>query len=240
MPRVRRSVSETPNMGSGDADNEAILVHRRLPPSLQQTISNSPNTISTEELREYFECPVCYIVPRPAAPIFACPQGHMMCNICRPRLTHCPICRVSVTEANQLRLYFAERLIEDKVPVQCQYADHGCQVELVGNLLKRHEDNGCPYEPVNCDYDHRGCEEQISRSKKPDHLQFCEYRLIDCPIANCKIQIVQKRLVSHMRDRHFGLFSSTDHLGSYLFLFCLISLLINFLFLYILFFANDQ
>ena len=46
--------------------------------------SRSPNrsqtytlnqSISTEELREYFECPVCLVVPRPGCPIFACPQG---------------------------------------------------------------------------------------------------------------------------------------------------------------------
>ena len=32
-------------------------------------------TISTEEIREYFECPICLLVPRPGTPIFACSQG---------------------------------------------------------------------------------------------------------------------------------------------------------------------
>ena len=40
------------------------------------------NFISTEDLREYFECPVCFLVPR-KPPIYACIRGHMICASCK-------------------------------------------------------------------------------------------------------------------------------------------------------------
>ena len=47
-----------------------------------------------------------------------------------------------------MRLYFAERLLEDKVPAECKFQDLGCQVELIGHLLMQHENGRCPYEPI--------------------------------------------------------------------------------------------
>ena len=218
MPRLRRSNSESP---ASTSSPEAETASR---PPLSQMLSSS---ISTEELREYFECPVCYVVPRPATPIFACPQGHMICSLCRPRLNSCPICRISVTEDNHMRLYFAERLLEDKVPAQCKFADFGCKVELVGSLLLRHEHNGCPFEPVSCDFDL--CKEKISRSKKHEHLAICEFRLVDCPIANCKEQVVQNKLINHMKDRHFGV------ANNHLMIMFILSVVFNLLFMLIYF-----
>jgi hypothetical protein len=38
------------------------------------------------------ECPVCFEVA--SAPIFKCPQEHLICSVCRPKLSECPECRV--------------------------------------------------------------------------------------------------------------------------------------------------
>ena len=104
-----------------------------------------------------------------------------------------------------MRLYFAERLLEDKVPAQCKFHNLGCQVELKGHLLMQHENGRCPYEPVNCDFDHRGCVEKISRSKKSEHLRICEFRMVDCPIIDCKAQVVQQKMLAHLQERHYGM-----------------------------------
>ena len=117
-----------------------------------------PSSISTEELREYFECPVCLSPPRPGANIFACAQGHMICHSCRPRVNSCPVCRITVTENNHLRLYTIERLFEDKVPSECKFSELGCDVELTGQLLLQHESQ-CPFEQIKCDFNDRGCGE---------------------------------------------------------------------------------
>ena len=216
MPRTRRAASEA-------ASSESVLPERRILRE-EQAI---PRSISTEEIREYFECPVCYNVPRPGAPIYACAQGHMICSECRPLVTQCPICRINITEENQQRLYFAERLLEEKVPAPCKFTHLGCQVEDIGHRLMQHENGQCPHEPLKCDYVHRGCKEEIARGKKTQHSHSCQFRLVDCPIPDCKLQIVQKKLVRHLQEQH-----GTNHLSNRtLILLFLISIVLNIIFM---------
>jgi len=47
------------------------------------------------ELEEELECPVCLEVAT-VAPIYKCPDDHLLCRICRPKLSECPQCRVSL------------------------------------------------------------------------------------------------------------------------------------------------
>ena len=192
MSRTRRAASEmeSPPLSIPAASNPTQIGPR-------QEISR---TISTEEIREYFECPICLLVPRPGTPIFACPNGHMVCNVCRPQIDKCSICRISITEQNQQRLYFAERLLENKVPAQCKFSELGCEVELIGHLLMQHENGKCPFEPVNCD--HKGCVVTVARAKKSEHLQLCPFQLAPCPIPDCKIEIEKKKLIRHLREAH--------------------------------------
>lgn len=60
--------------------------------------------ISINDLREHFECPVCYNVPT-KAPIYHCGDGHFICSDCKPRLTTCPICRIRI-RPNRFVHYF--------------------------------------------------------------------------------------------------------------------------------------
>ena len=45
------------------------------------------------ELEEELECLVCLEVAT-VAPIYKCPDDHLLCRICRPKLSECPQCRV--------------------------------------------------------------------------------------------------------------------------------------------------
>ena len=92
-------------------------------------------TMALQELKDYFECPVCLSVPR-RPPIWQCDQGHMICSLCRPQVRACPTCRGRYS--SEQRLYFAERLLE-KIPVACKYSEEGCEVELVPSQMSRHE-----------------------------------------------------------------------------------------------------
>ena len=37
------------------------------------------------------ECPICFELARP--PVLQCPEGHILCSSCRPRVARCPVCR---------------------------------------------------------------------------------------------------------------------------------------------------
>ena len=101
-----------------------------------------------------------------------------------------------------MRLYFAERLLEEKVPAFCR---HGCGQEFTGHLLFKHESEECPEQPMSCDYNHRGCKEKVVRSKKADHTLHCDYRQVDCPFEDCKEQVTQQQLMKHIKVGHLGL-----------------------------------
>ena len=191
------------------------------------------NLVSTEELREYFECPICYEVPR-SPPIFSCPQGHMLCGKCRPRLTACPICRVNLPRQAENRLYFAERLLEERVPLPCKYEEHGCPVELVSNLIRRHEEDGCPYEPLACENADLGCTAQIPRKAVQEHAEKCEFIPASCFLPSCQEKVSKKMLLHHMQGQHLSIFSGgcLDAKVLLCLLLIIISLLINLVFFY--------
>lgn len=202
-------------------------------PTLQE------NFISTEDLREYFECPVCFLVPR-KPPIYACIRGHMICASCKPRMINCPTCRVSL-DGQPYRLYFAERLLEERVPISCTFADHGCKVESPGAAMKRHEENGCPFEPIPCIQKNNGCKMKISRRLMTSHVDSCDYRFIDCPLApTCKERIVRKNLLNHLESNHirksvFGGQSARSYINLLfiaLVVLCFLSFIINIIFFF--------
>ena len=119
--------------------------------------------------------------------------------------------------------------MEDKVPAECKFSEFGCEVELIGHLLMQHENGRCPFEPVNCDFNHRGCVETVSRAKKFDHVEHCSFRLVDCPIPSCKVQIVKKKLIHHLKEAH----GNPDTLMSHrtLMILFLLSVLLNVIFM---------
>ena len=45
----------------------------------------SADTTQIVDVKSELECPVCFELSRP--PIFQCPEGHIICNECRPKVT---------------------------------------------------------------------------------------------------------------------------------------------------------
>merc|ERR1711915_710521 len=54
------------------------------------------------------ECPICFDLSRP--PIYQCPEGHIICKACRPRVTRCPVCRFEFKGMPDIRNRYVERL----------------------------------------------------------------------------------------------------------------------------------
>eukprot|EP00092_Neocalanus_flemingeri_P099182 GFUD01126522.1.p1 GENE.GFUD01126522.1~~GFUD01126522.1.p1 ORF type:complete len:252 (-),score=75.22 GFUD01126522.1:23-778(-) len=75
---------------SSDPEADTLLSH------LEKQISQK-----TREL----ECPVCYEVCQP--PILRCPEFHLVCGQCWPRMRHCGECRTPY--GGQMRHRYAER-----------------------------------------------------------------------------------------------------------------------------------
>merc|ERR1719228_938954 len=70
----------TTTVSTNNSDNEPLH-------SLVELLSSF---ISSKE--SSLECPVCYTVPAP--PIFSCPNSHIICKSCLPRVgSRCPTCR---------------------------------------------------------------------------------------------------------------------------------------------------
>ena len=55
-------------------------------------------------------CPVCLTVPRSPARVLQCTAGHQFCSTCRPGLSACPQCRVSLAGPD-IRCLAAERIV---------------------------------------------------------------------------------------------------------------------------------
>lgn len=156
------------------------------------------DSIPLSDLKEYFECPVCYTVPR-RPPIFQCTSGHMICGLCRPKVSICPQCR---SPYQGHRLLFAERLLE-RVPVPCNFASEGCQEELVLTEMNQHE-KACSYRRVECPNAEFGCVEELSFRGMDAHLLDCSFSPIVCPEDDCGVKLAKKFLVRHVRKRHLG------------------------------------
>ena len=62
-------------------------------------ISRPPSMSDGLHLESELECPICWELSRP--PVYQCPEGHIICHKCRPRVSRCPVCRfvfkVSIT-----------------------------------------------------------------------------------------------------------------------------------------------
>jgi len=58
------------------------------------------------------ECPVC-LVPA-TVPIYSCPESHLICSACRPKVAECPECRVVYSDKGMYKRHrYAERMVEE-------------------------------------------------------------------------------------------------------------------------------
>ena len=79
-------------------------------PPENQMIAFLDRTIAMKE--EELECPVCYELPAP--PIYKCPEDHLICNRCRPKLQQCPQCKLVYPHKYQVHRYAERDLMELK------------------------------------------------------------------------------------------------------------------------------
>lgn len=67
----------------------------------------APSMYDGLDMESELECPICFELARP--PIFQCPEGHILCGSCRPRVTRCPVCRF-VFKGPDIRNRFIEKM----------------------------------------------------------------------------------------------------------------------------------
>uniref|UniRef100_A0A8D0CSR9 RING-type E3 ubiquitin transferase n=1 Tax=Sander lucioperca TaxID=283035 RepID=A0A8D0CSR9_SANLU len=96
------------------------------------------------ELTALFECPVCfdYVLP----PILQCQAGHLVCNLCRQKLSCCPTCRGPLTPS--IRNLAMEK-VASTLPFPCKYSSAGCGLSLHHTEKPDHEEV-CEFRPYTC------------------------------------------------------------------------------------------
>ena len=65
-------------------------------------------TSSILEKENDLECPVC--LETATIPIYSCPESHLICSSCRPKVVECPECRMKYRDKKVLRRHrYAEK-----------------------------------------------------------------------------------------------------------------------------------
>ena len=72
---------------------------------------------SIKEKEAELECPVC--LETAEEPIYMCPESHLICSTCRPRVKECLLCRV-VYPAPLRRHRYAERTAQDLIKLRAE------------------------------------------------------------------------------------------------------------------------
>ena len=109
--------------------DEAIERKIQPPPKIFSDISKIDKLMSFLEKsisakERELECPLCLEVSSP--PIFMCPESHLICSRCRPKLEKCPECRVKYKGAPKIHRY-AEKAAEELLELKKE------KKELFGN-----------------------------------------------------------------------------------------------------------
>lgn len=109
----------------------------------QQTF-RSPQLLPCD-IKSLFECPICfdYAVP----PIYQCQNGHLVCQGCSSKITHCPTCRVPISDPS-IRNLQLDRLA-NTFQFPCKYNFNGCQWKSYWFKKRDHEDN-CDFILYSC------------------------------------------------------------------------------------------
>jgi len=116
---------------------------------------------------DQLECPVCTEYMRP--PITLCEMGHNICNICRPKVRHCPTCRQQILKTRNVAL--EKVAIEAKYP--CVYRKYGCREICSLHLIDEHQEK-CRYIPHPCPVNNlniRHCSWLGIRSHMKSHME---------------------------------------------------------------------
>ena len=134
----------------------------------------SQSTDLEQSLLSQLECPVCkeYMTP----PITSCANGHNICNICKPKVPHCPTCRQQFLDTRNVALEDLAR----QVMYPCKYRSDGCTEVFASDEIIDHQDR-CWYCPQSCpvpDLNTQKCSwtgkyDQIENHLKEQHRDKC-------------------------------------------------------------------
>lgn len=94
------------------------------------------------------ECPIC--LESAAPPVSQCVHGHILCVICRPKTTRCPICRVRLGQGRCLLADKLHRVLRDtfhtgnETATRIDASDRSCNLrdQLFGKISNRHKTLG--------------------------------------------------------------------------------------------------
>lgn len=107
--------------------------------------------MSSTDLAHLFECPVCYHAVLP--PIYQCPEGHLVCADCRPKLSGtCPECRAELGKIRNLAL----EKVAKSVAFPCINAESGCTTVTRYDQKERHEKE-CEFRLLSCPHPGERC-----------------------------------------------------------------------------------
>lgn len=110
----------------------------------QSTSFKSPQILSSE-IKSLFECPICFDYATP--PIYQCQNGHLVCQGCSSKITHCPTCRVLISKPS-IRNLQLDRLA-NTFQFPCKYNFNGCQWKSYWFKKREHEEN-CDFISYSC------------------------------------------------------------------------------------------
>ena len=121
------------------------------------------------KLKNQIECPVCLGVPS-EAPVFSCPNGHMICNRCK--MDTCPTCKEAMGQDKSL---LAVTILEN-IDHECSI--DGCEETLSFEDLGNHV-RDCEHRVVRCPY--AGCVKTMPLMDLMKHLsKKCCMFIKDC------------------------------------------------------------
>lgn len=130
-----------------------------------EQVSSRTSQVLPSELAYLFECPICfdYAVP----PIYQCQNGHLVCQQCSSKITHCPTCRVAITEPS-IRNLQLDRLA-NTFEFPCKYNFNGCNWKSYWFDKREHELN-CEYISYSCPCPGSSCKWTGLLSQVMQHL----------------------------------------------------------------------
>eukprot|EP00939_MAST-03C_sp_MAST-3C-sp1_P003429 g3429.t1 len=128
--------------------------------SKEERMTDSPDG---PDYTSILECPVCFEHMMP--PIYQCPEGHLICNVCRPKLKKCPTCRGVL---GNIRNRAIEQCVA-KVVVPCSNSRFGCDETCRVCDMKKHLEK-CTFGPYKCPRSRSKCQWEGSRGSISEHL----------------------------------------------------------------------
>ncbi|XP_016985201.1 probable E3 ubiquitin-protein ligase sinah [Drosophila rhopaloa] len=172
------------------------------------------NGATDEFLVSLLECPVCFGYMMP--PIMQCSRGHLICANCRPKVSLCPVCRVSMTNIRSL----AMEKVASKLIFPCKHSHFGCRARLSYADKKNHEDD-CDCRPYFCPYPDDKCVWQGPLNAVYQHLVSMHENVITMEgsdiiflATNVNLEgALDWTMVQSCHGRHFLLSLEKIHLG---------------------------